>query len=257
MIFILTLKRSIIRNKILYDFYSQFNSNEYIIVNGIDGDNLHVNGTMPKRVLGAGLSHKYIYKYILDNNLDYGIIVENDVLLDINLFNNDKEKILNKLTNNTIIYLESSNPFTKFPKEQFGKIKNSSMGCYIINNYTANVLFTTLEKKQNLDIGFILKYCSILDINQIYYYNNFTKENNKFIDSISQTKLNNNSNNLGWVINYPFIRYIDLIITSKELFILFIFILCLYITNYFICYFILGIIIWLILYFFLILKYIF
>jgi GR25 family glycosyltransferase involved in LPS biosynthesis len=93
------------------------------------------------------LSHKKAWQYIIDNNFEYGLILEDDASIDSDLFRNSFKLGYNSLKDNYLIRFHTTS--LKFWRKIFARYKNElyipyipRLGavCYMINQNTAKKL---------------------------------------------------------------------------------------------------------------------
>ena len=166
-IYIINLDRSKDRYNHIKHQLKKREINNCIRFSGIDGSKYKLNNyekslfknadfkyNKALGITGCALSHYYMWKKIVTNNIKECIILEDDIIFDEN-FNKEKIKLLKYKSNYDLIFLyhtiDTHNPYIKNKNSYIIPYKKKKWyGCgavsYYINNKAASYLFNYVSK---------------------------------------------------------------------------------------------------------------
>lgn len=162
-IFVITIERSEDRFNIVAKHMNN-SGIEFTKFNGIDGKKIKNNEIKKittklcfkfctKSIVGCALSHILLWKHISRENLDYAIILEDDVLFNFNEFLSIKSDLERNLDNFKLILLDgigiNLKKISRFGKFKLVEYDNCySHSCYMIKRETALQLFNHYMKNK-------------------------------------------------------------------------------------------------------------
>ena len=168
-----------------------------LTINDIDLNNKHIHQSakiiLPDKLIAISMSHIELSKYLLSKNLDYALVLEDDIKVINKKLNLEKELeniikntpknwdiiqiyyqgIKNKyfeLCGSTAAYLISKNGMEKMSKLKFNYHLDMNMQSKYFNNYKSKKLLTTYEKKYGNNI--IDEELKILGNKSLYFWYN-------------------------------------------------------------------------------------
>lgn len=185
-IYVIHVKAAYDREKHMLKQFNEKNINDYKFI--LDGDIDDISEEKLNRLftskevtatISCAYKHYLAYKEIVENNLKYALILEDDIYLENNfnsIFNKIEEEIKENNLKNYIISLEDSNlryvkGSERRKKQYLYKNKEGRLtGAYIIDFLAAKNIIDEIEKnKCHLPIDWYHNLCSSKGIISIYW----------------------------------------------------------------------------------------